>query len=830
MFRPLASPRTSRLSRKRPVLGIALATGLLLPTLATAAPVRESAQPLGVLGDGGRPTCAGPVSPFEPVDLSSVLSSNRQLTGSGSPATRTEVAASALAAEFAPAVSICSPTFAGIPGPITGNIASVPERSRVGAGWRDLGSPLFEPSVVSVGDVFSLPEVDDAATVTLSVAATPGRPAATIALSDLAPGPSRVAVTEDARGIVATLTRGDGSTAEGTVKPTVLTPLGARISGSAHRWKVTVRALPGTVVSLRNAYSDFDESQDGGTVTVGAAGTATAVLRQRRKLRKRESGYLSGFAVNRRAQILTTFDCVVEGDRRSRPTVIGCVPDSNSSILNDFGSSFSSSPFPAIGGSYYSVQRSVSAVVRGLAAKVAGGSAKPVAKTAPVAHRNAIIGRSAAPATAALVVRPVPRTPALAGAALDDVRPLAADVNGDGALDFWTDEPTGTLDWWPSFGGSAGSILVSGPQGLVAHRVDLPAMDARGSASESEISAIADVTGDGLGEVVVDIGERHVLIPGSRTWTGTTFPIRTADPAAIEPDEIVLAPSVSSPGAPYAALDDADGDGLRELATTDDLGGWAAFSATQIRRGTLTRLPTVARVPTLPGPVQRAYQFDPAVPRVDPRVRVIAGQAVSVRWPVIATRKAPEGTVEIAIRDARGTAVRPVTTIKTPGNALLLDYDRPSGEVLMLAVSPRCLVSRDYRRGRCRETLLRVRADGTVRTSVTVAPRNAIAYLGAARFLLDGPDADSDVDVAFTVGNQALGTITSTSTGKLDVDDLPTAQVSEVDRPFYDELRLIPVVEPSGARKLTVALPGILSSRGDDYGGGSEEPAEITWK
>ncbi len=820
-----------RASLARPILGaFALALSIACP-VAEAAVVRDTVQPLGIVSQGSRPSCASPVAPLEPTDIvDSELT--HYLPKLAAPAA-SELSATTYGAEFLPALSICSPTFAGIPGPITGTVASAPKRTRLGAGWRELGSTLLDPAALSPGDTLVLPEVDDAAQLRLSVARTPARAASTIRLTDLAPGPVKLSIGEDARGLIATLTRADGTTAEGIAKPAAPPTFAPTVSGTARRWKVSAQFFPGTIAYFSSYFDTgaYDQDSKADFRPADASGVVVSYQRVPKSRRTVRGASVYVVAANREAQTFESYSCRIRANRRGRPTSIECEPNT---LEYDYEEEDVQSPFGNWGTIYTSVRRltdlgsgPLSVGLRALASRPDRPS---TGSTPSIAHRNAVMGRSAAPATAPLVAREITLAPAARAAGFNRLRPLGADINGDRAPDFWTDQRPTAPSWLPSYQGTAGYLLVSGPDGLSPHRVDLQARRYEMSASDSELSAIDDITGDGVGELIVDVRERHALIPGSRTWSGTTAPIRVSDPADLDPSDVLLAPSVSSPGSPYAALDDATGDGRRELSVTDDLGGFFSVSGDQLRRGELTRFPTVSRALPAPNAIRDVLGFETAAPRVDPRVRVISGQAVTLRWPVLASVKAPEGTVEIAVRDARGTDARPPIRVKTQGNAVLLDYDRPSGDVLLLVVGANCIKGRDYLRGKCREQFLRVRADGSIRQTLTVNPRKSIVYVGASRFITDGPDGDGDADVVFTVGNRAVGLAASTEPAVLSERALPTASIGDGRAPFYEELRLIPVVEPGGARTLTAALSNSSLATGYNWAGDGSIPAAIAWK
>lgn len=816
----LSRPRRSPFPLPAPRVLVAAAIAFMAgPSAASAALVREPLQPLSVLTGGARPACASPVAPFEPADMLVSQSDGYQdvdATGA-TPDIAAEIGALRQSTLMLPSISLCSPTFGGIPGPITGTVAAGPLRARVGPGLRELGGTFLAPAPLSPGDVLSLPEVDDVAQVTLRVATSPGQPSATLALSDLAPGPSRLAISRDGRGLVATLTRADGTVSEAATPPMIVPAFAPKFSGSGRRWKVTTSTVPGSVVYA------FAYARNVGTgqtfVRSTPAGTATTALTFKKAPRPRRSVSVFLATFDRASGTFATFYCRVKATAGSRPRSSVCGADSDD-FYYDY-SDVKASPFSTM----------AAGAARVLSAKKALQKVSRAFPAAPAIHRTVIRGRSAsaAPAAAPLVARPIARAPRIQSVGFRGLRPLASDVNGDGNPDFWTDDIPSSQSWWPVSGGTAGYVLISSPEGLEPHRIDVAHMDDEDSVTDREISAIDDVTGDGIGELVVDLDERHGLIPGSRSWTSTTFPIRAPDPTDLGPDDYLLAPGASSAGSPYGTLDDATGDGRRELVATDDLGSWFTIASQDLRPGATSRLPSGARTVPSPTAIFRTATFDRSAPRVDPRLRTIAGQAITLRWPVVASKSAPQGTVEVSVRDARGTLVRTPTTVKTPGNALLLDYDRTSGELLLLAVAPSCLARRLA--DDCRETMVRVRADGSVRHSLTVDPYRSILSPAAARFIKDGPDADADVDVVTTTGNQALALIESGRTGALTERTIATAPLQNADSPYYDEVRLIPIIDGLGNRRLTAALgQPVKEGRNSIWVRSAALPTEISWK
>jgi hypothetical protein len=812
---------------------VIVAAALVVAPTAEASPVRSIIQPLGILSDASKPNCASPTAPYDEADFRAEGESDDDLgPGTVSDATYAQFGSAVLSVELLPSVTVCSPTFASLPGPFGGSVAGVDKTSRVGIGWREMGGTLASPAPLVPGDTVTVPEVDDAAELRVSIAKDVDQPAVTAHLSDLAPGPSTVAVSRDARGFVATLTRADGSTAESVVQPPVPPKLAPHVSGRPRQWKITTQQLAGTVLL---AFASDDDSESGPALTQATATGPTSVsLKLDRKNRGRH-GTVFLISANREAQTTKFYACRIGLTRKRSPYGVRCVPYS---FLDLFGGEVSSSVNFAI--KHVSGPRPV---VSRAQARTAFQAALHRFERAAAPHRaNVGFRRRPLTATAAAAAPAAPITVAITARAkraidanLTNLRPLASDINGDHQTDYWTDNLPESSSWLPLTGGTAGFVLVSSPEGLEPPRVDVPTL-ARDETSDSEISAIDDVTGDGVGELVVDLGERHGLIPGSRSWTSSTFPITAPDPADLAGDERVLALSGSSVGAPYGTLDDVNGDGLHELAATDDSGAWFSASGADIVRGALTRLPSVTRRAPVPASVRDVISWETTAPQVSPGTRIIGDQAIALGWPKLASTTTPTGTVQINVRNANGLDVRPAIQVSTPGNAVLLDYDRLSGDALLLAVAPNCLGSfRAATRG-CLETVLRVAADGRVKQTIAINPydpgKGAIA-VGTSRFLTDGPDADSDADVVAATYRNDLALISSATAGVIDPASVPQKQLPRPGgRVYYyaPQLRLFPVVAPDGTRRVNLALTSTTAA--GPYGDypTTAIPGEVVWK
>lgn len=785
----------------RPVLlllSAASALGLSSAAAATASAttIRDVAQPLSIIGNATKPACSSPTAPFETNDYLALGAVDGNLDG-GDPLPTAGVGYAAFGAAFVPTVVVCSPTFNDIPAPFSGTTKERLPRTQLGRGWRAIGSTLLTPSPLRSGDTLTIPELDDAAVLRAAISGADASAATTVSFTDLAPGPITLSVATDARGVVATLRRGDSTQDERVVTPTQPPALRPSLSVSGRKLTITTRHTPGTQVALTEAYGDRTVY-----TSADAQGVSRVSFKLSRRALRRPTPYLL-FAANPSTLELSIVNCETNRGRRGRVTTIGC----------GGGLDF-----------FSRLARTATRALRGAPAQ------RPAQAARPSRQRSSAAARARVANPVPLQARQVPRTTETRERQPYDVVPLAADVNGDGATDFWADDGGrgGTLNVLDTE--SPGTLLISTPNGLQA--VDLLRTDvADGEDSwsgDSEISAIDDITGDGIGELVIDLGERQAIVPGSKTWGTGTRRVAIPNPADLDADDLLLAPSVSSPGAPYAALDDVTGDGRHELAATDDYGTWQAIPSSALIPGRVQRIGMAARAVPTPGALLRTRESSSTAPRFDPRGRVIGGQLIGLAWPKIATRKDPVGTVRITVRDALGRDVVPPATTSVPGNALLLDHDRRSGDTLLLGVNVPCTTrSRSSReRGRCRQAIVRVRADGSIRQTITLPGGvSATAAPQTARFLPDGPDADSDVEVLLTTDGTTLNVAGSSLTGTVTAGQLGSAasRLITADRLSYDGLRFYTVVRPDGQRRVYAFISPARSY------GRQQIPVEISW-
>lgn len=770
------------------------AAALLGAAPAHAFTITDSATPLGIVASAVKPNCASPYAPYDQADLVSAAMSAEGDSGDEERAAGLDqLSFAGLGFDLVPTATLCTPDSAELPAPFSGTLANRLRHSRVGRGWREIGGDLAQPAPMLPGDQLTVPDSGDTAQLRVGVAAGSGSPAATVAFTDLSPGPSKVTVARDQRGTVATLTRSDGTTADAVAQIPVVPAVNPSISGTSKRWKLVTHQAPGTVVYA----SDFETDDDGIGVSAADGRTVTTIRYGRAS---RYSHSLLVVALNRSAMTLDMFGCGVRVSRKSRrPTAVACDSLSLADLL------------------HASTERSV--------------TRPPAQRTLAISLSGSRTARAARVTTAPLAARPVTRSPAAVRAAVEGLVPLAADVNGDGQPDFWS-EARSASSYLTAFSPSAGTVLISSPSGLQPHAVlfgQQTSLD-DGDQFDSEISAIDDVTGDGIGELIVDLGERQALIPGSRSWTEGVGAITAPDPAALDAADYLLLPSSSNPGAPYAALDDVTGDGRRELAATDDFGAWQSIASSALQPGTTTRLASVARAVPAPSIVNRSRLAENTAPRFDPRGRVIGGQFIALSWPTLATSKAPQGKVTISVHDALGRDVVAPASTTLDGNALLLDHDRRSGDSLLLGVSPGC-ASRSYRerRKRCTQRVVRVRADGSVRQ--TLALSKSVAATTApqtARFLPDGPDADGDVEIVLSQDGLTASVVDSTLAGTVPGKSLPTTYDTLLrHRAQWYGLRFYPVVAPDGSRRVYVMLG--TASRGE-ASANAGMPTELVWK
>lgn len=787
----------------RPAFALILgATLALIPAgAATGSSVNDALQPLAVIGNNTRAACNDPAGPLQLSDAKSILApasgtTASELAGSLSDGTgETFPPATLLASfgfEFAPTVSVCSPTLEAIPPAFSGATAERLNRSQVGRGWRAIGNSIGSPAPLGVGDDLTVPELDDAATLRAAIATPDGTAATRITFTDLAPGPLRLRITQEQRGVVATLSRGDGSTSEQIVAPTSTPPLRAAVRGNRKTWTITSNHLPGSAGALLTFNTGVRVKSN-----IGNDGRLTTTVRFRRPVTRKRSVFAL-ITINQANLQYTYATCTVTTDRRRRPASIGCTTNLYAAIFGLFFGLLDDDELDA-------ARRSVLPPARSVSAR----RARSAAVKNPVP----------------LKIRQIQRTDATRERLPFALRPLAADINGDGAPDFWADDDGGLELNEVPFAPAVGTLLVSTPQGLRARTLlQRDGLRDESPTLRSEVSAIDDVTGDGIGELIVDLGERHALIPGRGDWGTSSRPITVPDPTDLGSSDYLLRPSVSSPGAPYAAMDDATGDGRRELAASDDYGTWQSISSALLTPGSALTIGMATRALPTPGALLRARVAADQAPRFDPRGRIISGRYVSLSWPQIATTKSAVGRVTIAVRDAMGAAVTPPATTSVTGNALLLDYDRRSGDVLLLAVPVSCT---SYRlRTKCRQTIVRVRADGSIRQTIGLGGTlSATTAPQSARFLPDGPDADSDVEVVLSEDGSELSVASSTLSGLVGRSQLGHAQsvLLTEGRVPYAGVRLYPIAAPDGSRRV-FAVVNAAKRAGDE-----SIPVEISW-
>lgn len=812
------------------LLAAALVPALFAPAAAHASAISVPVQPLAMVGAADRPSCPSALPPFKPADLFARMPAYTGLyadwTNAG--ARSTELAAAASDADLQPSVVLCSPTFAGIPGPIEGVTAATLGRSRVGLGWRELGSTLTSPAALVPGDRLTIPAVDDAAQLRLSLAPDAKSPTSTLTLHDLAPGPSTVEIGRDASGLTARLVRADGSTTQAAAAPTAAPKGKTRFDGTRRRWTIRMPQLPGTTMHI-----EVRSSTVFSTVARSSANASmlTAKLKVRFSSKSRRRLRVITVAVNRAAHWVEVSRCVAKLDRQRRPDEFTCERVPMAELIRLMADDF-------ISGARASTETAdlLAAVDRAVSPRAQRNAQKATAAHIDRARRGAAARRFQS--TSSIGFRPYARSAAVTRLSPYALRPLAADVNGDGQPDFWT-EQANQAAWQPPDKLISGVLLTSSPDGLTAHIVDRPDASslAREFDGDSELSGIADITGDGIGELVVDLGERFAIVPGSTSWTGTATPISARDIGPTNPQGIVVKPELSSPGAPLATLDDVTGDGLPELAVADDDAGWVSIASESIRRGSVTSVPSVAGAVRPPATLPRGYDFDRSgVPQTDTAFRAVSGLALSLRWPVVSSKARPTaGQVVVSIRDALGRDVRPPLTIPSPGDARLLDYDRPTGALLLLAQAYGC------RYGRCARTVMRVASDGRATQTIAAVEKGTEgeAVLGSARFAADGPDADTEPDVVFARNTWAVAVADSTRTGALDPASLPVARVvaPKGEEEAWTELRMVPWFgAPDGSgRRLLLTLPNAVRYEDYGYGYGWEWqgralPGELTWR
>lgn len=796
------------------------------PSAATAAPLAATAQPLSLIAAGERPSCDDRYAPRSNSELTTSLfdgsaeaSFDSELFGPNPSEEQRGIAdefeATGYAAELRPSILICSPTFAGVPGSPTGITAEPLNRSRVAPGWREVGTDLMGGGALRAGDTIELPAVDAATRLRVSIATEPGGITTPFTFTDLSVR-STLTVGADTRGLIARLQRHGGELTE-LVSPALRLPNAAvQIAGTFRKWEITSQHLPGTAIIA----GLMDESESAG-VRASAAGTARFTLAYDGRTSKRPK-QLMLMTSNYDAQAVGLVTCDVSIRKRTTPKLGKCKPYSGPNVLIALLETI----VEAIDDDFE--RASLGDHARRLVQRFDQQS--PRLPTEPRIALTSAVTPDAAPAQRLAGVSATPRVETIvrSGATVKLKAPgfqvLHHDLNGDRQPEFWSDlggfsrsrKDRSTL---------AGYLFVSSPKGLVPRRVVIP--DHPGLALfTGELSSIADITGDGLGELVVDLEERHAIIPGSRgLGAGTSgIVVRSQETDS----KLVVTPSLSSPGAPYHALDDVTGDGRRELFVLDDHGAGVSVASQQLRATGVLDVPAATDRNLTPEEIWERHNRTVA-PKGEPAVRVIGGRVITTRWEQ-ATAIAP-GKATFAVLDARGEAVQPPVTLTTATDATLLDYDRLSGDLLVWITAPAC---GDWD---CRQAVVRLGADGSTKQLLQTGSKQLPFSAPSARFIQDGPDADSDVELVVADQGAALRFADSGLRGELRASQLGTLKVDPVriNGRWYATsypARPIPIVAADGTRTVVLIgtrLKGRRSQLITDYPNIRNSPLVLRW-
>jgi hypothetical protein len=747
------------------------------------------AAPAAILSETTPTDCANRLSPFVQahlVGIDSNLTEAAYARGRHADRLHADLEATITDTDLQASVTICSPTSRAIPPTIGRTTRSTLDRERVGPGWRELGGSLLAPAPLLPGDALALPAFTADAQVRVRAAPEPGAPTVTLALSGLGLA-STLRISTDARGVVATLERTDGSRAEAAAPAPQVPALQPRLTANQRSWQLTTRHLPGTTVYATTQFSGRDGMPLGGLALTRRDGKASVRLGVRPSDVIDDVGSLAIVATNRDAQVVRFWQCRLRLRVGVGPRSMRCRPWSLANVVANY--------LDPEDVELVRAATPLSAVRQSLRSRV------PTTRRAHVTRRRS---RSTAHrlASAAPAVTPIALSPGAAALGRRALRPLLADVTGDHLPDFWTDDARGAAGVRTRIG----TVFASGPAGLMAHEVVVPWLSAKVVTSDTDVSAIADLTGDGIGELVVDAGDdRLVVVPGTAAWRSDAAPITVPNPQAAS--TLTLDPQLPAPGAPLTSLRDSTGDGLAELAVTTHSGGWLTVPSEQLQAAGTVHIPAAVPLPPTSDLLRGWIAY--GAPDGNPQLRIIGGQAYAVRALKIATPRSPDGLLQVVVRDAAGQAVRAPSTVRTPGNAILLDADPRSGDLLLWSSAAACDMDR-YGDAPCHETILRVRADGTVRNSVRVRLWQTRLEASSARFLPDGPDADTDPEVALFTYPRALTVLPSSAVGAQTERRLPGTTIAALPRyssEGSDLPRLWSLVDLDGARRLLISLP-----------------------
>jgi hypothetical protein len=370
----------------------------------------------------------------------------------------------------------------------------------------------------------------------------------------------------------------------------------------------------------------------------------------------------------------------------------------------------------------------------------------PVAS--PAARRSALRARVTARASAskarAANLAPVAATAVRQGGSeeIDLVEDtggfLFADLSGDGRPDFSFGDPL-----------SDATVLISNPTGWNAVPATLDPTDVPGQ-------SLADVTGDGNDDLFSDDGR---VFAGHPEWS-TTLPakIDLSAATAVGPRDLAaLDGGGPFDAVPLVPMADETGDGRPELGV-EAHGALGIFASEQLPLGVKPTLPDVVPLPasvTLADPAtivrrsadQLIGSFSSseargvvASPPTNKLFSVRGGAVVStISWTVRGT----DARSVVALR--RLATSRPWTldtatpSTELAGIASVTDFDPVSGETLVATSTEAC-----NRRSACVSRVRRIGPDGAILATASVRGSAPLS----ARFVDDGPDVDTRLDVA----------------------------------------------------------------------------------
>lgn len=772
-------------------LALVAASLLAVPSTASATTLIPSATPLSIAAPGVSMPCPTPSD----LDGTALVASVRDGLAAKHPIDA-RTAAQVLRVPQT-AVAVCDPVAAAehrFVGAIRGETAASLPTDFAWPGQRgvaDVVSPSALPAL-RPGDHVTFPPLGATSTVDVAVATTGGAREVHVTPTASAPVALRVEGTLSAPTVV--VDHGAGEVSRITVAPVQAHALRLRAQLVGRDLRFSGSAGPH---ALAVAFSTAKSRYENGSILLPRAirvaagsGRFSGLTLERVK---RTTKKISVLTADLAARTQTFQTCALTWPSKgSRPSAVRCKPASRGDLSPAEESDRFLDPF-------------------GVAARPA--STPHVVSAAP-ARPYATAARAVAPVTAPAVLTPLrASTKAFGTFAL-----TAGDLNRDGRPDAFVSDDQNSLSLLVSSGATWTAIPVKG-------------------APNTAYSSYPDLTGDGAAELQTSDGVLTDAFAGPTLPTGVNL---GAAPTRFNPGLIrvdldtntsVLSELVFSE--PSGSVPDVTGDGRPEIVFGAGARYPVVVSSVDYRPGatvtfakvhslvvehTLSRITFTTEDDT---PESEALYKELGVPSVTVGGTLAVATPLDRRTPASQARRILVQTLD-ALGDARTTR-----SFVARGVPQLFDYDPASGDALVMMWQPgTCLASKG-----CADALLRVAADGTVESTVTIprlpTPTARELRRGAhtspvaeAAFVKDGPDADDSPDVALwgvatgfslppfpptgPLDGSVIGLLASTASGPHPIDSVPLlASAGKVVRPVSP---ISHVVLPDGSRWLGASV------------------------